>query len=82
MQISCFEISVRYLKILIRRITNIDDILESIVVILVSRFSDTSDFLEPSDTNSQASDTGGPKTFAKAIHRLGSWSTKLTSRSH
>ncbi len=66
MQISRLEISIKYLKILVREITNIDNILESAVVILVSRLSDTSDFPEsaavssvrrPSDTKPQASDT-------------------------
>ncbi len=66
MQISRLEISIKYLKILVREITNIDNILESAVVILVSRPSDTSDFPEsaavssvrrPSDTKPQASDT-------------------------
>jgi len=41
MQISRPGISVRYLKILVGRIANIGDIPESVVVISVSRTSDT-----------------------------------------
>lgn len=37
MQISCSEISIRYLKFLIRKIANIDNISKLIIIILISR---------------------------------------------
>ncbi len=41
MQISCLEISIRYLKVLVKETTNIDNVPESIVIIPVSCSSDT-----------------------------------------
>ena len=60
-------------RVLLAKAGDISDFPESAAVSSVSR---------PSDTKPQASDTGGRKTFAKARHRLGFWSTKLASRSH
>ncbi len=41
MQISCLEISIRYLKFLVKEITNIDNISKLVIVILVSCILDT-----------------------------------------